>query len=93
MQEVTRTWLARQHHGGHVSNDLLLFTLWHGSEPFLQTQFPLATEEQQEAHLTAGGLGGGGGATQRRFSNEADVVENKLVHVHTRTQSNNGLDS
>lgn len=41
-----------QHHGGHVPDDLLLLTFRHGREPLLQTQLPLATEEQHEAHLT-----------------------------------------
>lgn len=54
VQEVTGAWLSWQHHGGHVPDDFLLLTVWHGSEPLLQTQFPLATEEQQEAHLTNG---------------------------------------
>lgn len=52
MQEVTGAWLPCQHHGGHVPDDLLLLTLCHWCEPLLQTQLPLATKEQQEAHLT-----------------------------------------
>lgn len=52
VQEVTGAWLPCQHHGGHVPDDLLPLTVWHGREPLLQTQLTLATEEQQEAHLT-----------------------------------------
>lgn len=52
VQEVAGAWLSRQHHGGHVPDDLLLLALGHRGEPLLQTQFPLAAEEQQEAHLT-----------------------------------------
>lgn len=51
VQEVAGTRLPCQHRGGHVPDDLLLLALCHGREPLLKTQLPLATEEQQEAHL------------------------------------------
>lgn len=53
MQEVTGARLPCQHHCGHVPDDLLLLTFGHGREPLLQTQLPLATEEEQEAHLNS----------------------------------------
>lgn len=54
LQEVAGARLSCQHHGGSFPDDLLLFSLRHGSEPLLQAQFPLAAEEQQEAHLAKG---------------------------------------
>lgn len=88
MHEVTGAWLPRQHHGGHVPGDLLLLPLRHGREPLLQTQLPLATEEQQEAHLAT--------QTQRRVRAATivmrarphkvtgeDIINYPLTHSHT----------
>lgn len=77
MQEVTGAWLPCQHHGRHVSDDLLLLTICHGRKPFLQAQLPLATEEQQEAHLTTQTQGRGWGrchADRQRTSGRTQLT-------------------
>lgn len=83
VQEVTGARLPCQHHGGHVLDDLLLLAFCHGREPLLQTQLPLATEEQQEAHLTTQRRSGGSEWQPGRLHEP----RGRLAQTHTHTMS------
>lgn len=51
LEEVAGARWTGQHQHQHVSDHLLLLPLRCWREPFLQSQLPLSTEQQQEVHL------------------------------------------
>lgn len=84
LQEVAGTWLPCQHNGGHFPDDLFLFPIRHRREPLLQAQLPLATEEQQEAHLMAQTQSGSKSYYICMVNEETRTGSKTHTHTHIR---------